>query len=187
MAEPFSIATGALQVASAGVKLATTLYTYSETVWNADKRIKAIASDVSITANVLRELGDLLEKDQSEKLCSANAISTADAALKGCKDAFDEVDEAIKGSLKPNGSGKKTLSVAARFAWPLKQNKMMTLGANLDRLKSTLLLMLNVLTYARKLSLTKYGCKTTLAKRTLTSYQTSPGRKRATSGQAADQ
>ena len=59
MAEPFSIATGAIQVAGAGLQLAKTLHDYLSTVKNAHKHIKAIATEVRLTSSVLEHLGAL--------------------------------------------------------------------------------------------------------------------------------
>ena len=55
------------------------------------------------------------------------------------------------GSGKAKGKGGKVvLSAMEKLKWPFLQPKVQELRANLERLKSTLVLMLNVLTYARK-------------------------------------
>ena len=48
MADPFSIATGAVQVAGAGIQLAKTLDEYLDCVKSARKHIKAIAVEVRL-------------------------------------------------------------------------------------------------------------------------------------------
>lgn len=157
-----------VQIADTGIKLSITLYTFAETVLTADKSIKEIASDVSLTSSVLEELGQNLKKDQKSRLCSENAVKTAEGIVKECAAIFNEINgtlettlEKIKpraGSEKANGRdgayGGRKLPVAAyeRLKWPFLQPKMQLLRSNLDRLKSTLVLMLNVITYARKVS-----------------------------------
>ena len=149
MAEPFSIATGAIQVAGAGLQLAKTLHDYLGTVKSAHKHIKAIATEVRLTSSVLEYLGALLNENEAEKLCSKNIATDAKAAFQGCKDAFHDVDDAFKVLAKPNADGTKSVSVAGRLSWPFKKGKFEALQANLERLKTTLLLMLSVLGYAR--------------------------------------
>lgn len=152
-----------VQIADTGIKLSITLYTFAETVVTADKSIKEIASDVSLTSSVLEELGQNLKKDQKSRLCSENAVKTAEGIVKECGVIFKEINETLTTTLnkiKPPAKDKdgthagKKMAVAAleRLKWPFLQPKMQLLRSNLDRLKSTLVLMLNVITYARKVS-----------------------------------
>jgi hypothetical protein len=177
MADPLSITASVLGVAGAGIKLATTLYAYSDTAFKADRSVRTIAADVSLTASVLSELGTLLQTDSADHLISVTALDTTGRTVKGCKECFEEIDEAI-GKLLGEGKPRKKdenenenekrrgansgansgarqpsgMSVWKRMKWPLMEPHMRLLQSNLDRLKSTLLLMLNVITYARKLS-----------------------------------
>jgi hypothetical protein len=147
--EPFSIATGALQVAGAGLQLAQTLYSYLDTVKNAHKHIKAIAVEVKLTSSVLEHLGTLLEDSDTEKLCSKNIVSDAKTAFRGCEDAFRDVDSTFKAIVTTQSETARGVSLSGRLAWPFKKGKLETLQANLERLKTTLLLMLSVLGYAK--------------------------------------
>ena len=58
-------------------------------------------------------------------------------------------DSAAGGKVKRKG--KVVLNAVEKLKWPFLQPKMELLRGNLERLKSTLVLMLNVLTYARGL------------------------------------
>ncbi|KAK5173453.1 uncharacterized protein LTR77_002134 [Saxophila tyrrhenica] len=150
MAEPFSLATGAIQVAGAGLQLAKTLYEFIDTVKTAHKHINTIAVEVKLTSSVLQHLGTLLKDHESEKLCSAAIVADAGSAFKGCGDAFREIDEAFRPMIRQASSRATGLSISALWAWPLKKGKLETLQANLERLKTTLLLMLSVVSYARE-------------------------------------
>jgi hypothetical protein len=145
--DPLTICTSVLSLAGAGIKLSTTLYTYSETAFRADRSVKEIAQDVSLTASVLRELGTLLEQDRKDNICSNNALTTANETVDSCKAVFDE----INGALDKAMSGKTKMGGIQRLKWPLLEPKMKLLQGNLERLKGTLLLILNVVTYARKI------------------------------------
>lgn len=149
MVEPFSIATGAIQVAGAGFQLAKILYDYLNTVKNAQKHIKAIATEVRLASSVLEHLSALLGEHETEKLCSKNITSDAKAAFCGCEDAFREVEETFKVLIMPQREGSKAVSLSGRLSWPFKKGKLEALQANLERLKTTLLLMLSVLGYAK--------------------------------------
>ncbi len=152
MADPFSVIASTVSVASAGIALSTTLYTFAETAYRADKTVKDIAQDVSLTSAVLHELGHLIEQDSKARLCSESALSTADQAIKGCGNVFTEINFILSKSLKRVGSGgKNTVSTFGKLKWPFMEKKMELLRSNLERLKTTLLLLLNVLSYARKL------------------------------------
>ncbi|KAJ9638325.1 hypothetical protein H2199_007012 [Coniosporium tulheliwenetii] len=134
MADPFSVVASIVGIAGAGIQLSTTLYTYAETAFYADKSLQDIARDVSLTSSVLGQLGELLKQDKQAKLCSEIALKTADEAVTGCRAVFTEIDTALQKSLKKTGDGKSAVSKLQRLKWPC-----------------TLLLMLNVLAYAKKL------------------------------------
>lgn len=150
MGEPFSIAASAIQVAGAGLSVAKTLHAYVQEVKSAHKHVKAVAVEVKLTSSVLEHLGALLNENEAEKLCTKNVVTDAQDALSGCKDAFNEIDNTFKALVKAQPEGTRTVSTTARFAWPFKKGKLEALQANLERLKSTLLLMLSVLSYARE-------------------------------------
>lgn len=156
MAE-LGIIASVVQIADLGVRLSLRLYTFGETVASADKSIISIAKDVSLASSVLRELGKTLEKDQEPRLCSENAFQTADAIVKECLEVFRSMDKALAKSmsrLESQDGARRTITGAAldRLKWPFVQPKMELLRSNLERLKSTLLLMINVIIYARQVA-----------------------------------
>jgi hypothetical protein len=65
-------------VACVGVKLSTTLYTFSETVATATDSTKSIAKDVSLTIAVLEELSSNLKHDEQVRLYSGAALKTVE-------------------------------------------------------------------------------------------------------------
>ena len=154
MAEILGAASGVLSVAEVGFSLASTLYKYASSVKGAENELKAIAKDVELTSKVLKQTHEQLQKDRDQKLCTVEAIDVTSDVLEGCRDAFQEVDVELKRSIKTGVGGKSTLSITSRLRFPLKSNKMELLRANLEKLKTTLLLMLSVLAYGRKISST---------------------------------
>ncbi|KAK5465341.1 hypothetical protein LTS15_001904 [Exophiala xenobiotica] len=151
-------------IARAGIKLAVTLHNFSETVTTAHTEIKSIANNVSLTASVLHELGVKLDQDDDDddddeghQLYSSSATGTARDAARECESVFREINVIITKAMQSaaergvkNGKA-PALSPLERMKYPFLQPKMELLGGNLERLKSTLVLLLNVLSYARDL------------------------------------
>lgn len=155
MAE-LAIVASIIQIADVGLRLSLKLYTISETIARADKTIVSISKDVSLTASVLRELGHHLEKDQEAKICSENAVKTAEQIVQECLKVFHEIDGILeKHTTQTTPEGKSTHrwaeTVAGRMKWPFLQRKVQLLISNLDRLKATMMLMLSVIAYAKHL------------------------------------
>ena len=158
MAE-LGIVTSIIQIAEVGLRLSLRLYSFGSTAASVDNAIVAISKDVSLTSSVLQELGAHLRKDRDAPICSDNAIKTAEEIGQECLHVFQELDGALEKSLKRLGigagreKGRWISSVRERLRWPLLQPKMELLRSNLDRLRVTLLLMLNVMIYARQCAL----------------------------------
>ena len=145
-----------VQVADVGLRLSLRLYTFGETVASADRSILAISKDVSFTSSVLKELGRVFEDDK-ERIHSDNATKTAEAVVQECSNVFQEMENLLLKRvphLKPGCMDKKARAKAMleRLRWPVMNGKIELLNCNLDRLKTTLTLMLNVIIYAQQVS-----------------------------------
>ncbi|OCK77813.1 hypothetical protein K432DRAFT_445075 [Lepidopterella palustris CBS 459.81] len=132
-----------IQVAETGLKLSKTLYQYAETVATADKRIKDIAKDVELTSFVIDELSHIFKQDQTAALLSKNAINTAQETVRECSTVFTVMDTALK-KTKRNTFG--------RLMLPFREPKLELLRTNIERLKTTLQLLMQVLTHAHQVA-----------------------------------
>jgi hypothetical protein len=150
MADPLSICASVVSLAGAGLKLSTTLYTYSATAFKADKELRDIAENVSVTSSVLVQLGRVLEEDKKAKLCTDSALKTTESVAERCKSVFQELDVALQKSLSKSRDGK--MSTVQKMKWPFLEPKIKLAQSNLESIKSTLLLMLNVVSYARNVA-----------------------------------
>lgn len=135
-------------MAGAGYQLAKTLYTCAKSIKNAEKEIGMIAVEVKLTSTVLESLAGVLADGDITSLCSETLRSDARGAMDGCKGAFDELNRALKSTLEGRKDGRILFSKRAR--WPITKTKMATLQSYLERLKTTLMLMLDVLSLASK-------------------------------------
>jgi hypothetical protein len=132
-----------IQVAGAGLKLSKTLYEYADTVASADDRIKKIAKDVELTSWVIDELGDIFKGESTATLLSKKAARTADETVRECYNVFTELDAALKKTKK---------NTLGRLMLPFRETKMDLLRSHIDKLKSTLQLLMIVLTHAHQVA-----------------------------------
>jgi hypothetical protein len=80
------------------------------------------------------------------KLCKTETLTTTKSIADECQASFQELDDVIRKYVE---SGR--LRLVDRPKWPYVEKKVNLLRANLERLKSTLILMLEVLKYARRI------------------------------------
>lgn len=146
MAEIIGLVASVVQLADAGLKLSSALYQYADGVATADRRIKNIANEVKLTSFVIQELGGIFEQNKTANLISGNAIITAKETIKECDTVFTE----IKVIVDKTKSGKM-----GRFMLPFRDNKIELLRSQIDKLKSTLQLLMQVLIFAQQVSSNK--------------------------------
>lgn len=145
------------QLADFGFRLSLKLFTFSKAVASADSSIKDISNDVSFTSTVLKELCQILQDDESH-VVSENAVEATSQTVKECLVIFEQLNEALDkslanlGMLENKGKANRGKVALEKLKWPFKQNKMELLRSNLDRLKASLTLMLQVLSYAQDIS-----------------------------------
>ncbi|KAK5102697.1 mitogen-activated protein kinase kinase kinase [Lithohypha guttulata] len=146
--EILGIAAAVLQIAELGGKLSVKLFTFSRKVENAHSSISSISKDIAATGAILQQLSSVLKKDEDLRLCSQEAIETARSLVSDCRKIFTDLDEALgTGSL----SNKYIASLRDRLRYPFLEPHIDLLQANLERLKSSLVVILNVLIFAEQL------------------------------------
>jgi hypothetical protein len=146
--EILGIAASVLQIAELGGKLSVKLFVFSRKIKKADKSIDSISQDIAATGAALQQLGNELAKDEHLRLCSQEAISTAQRLVDDCNKVFLELDNALDGGISNNTlvQGWKQ-----RLKYPFLEPQIELLRSNLERLKSSLVVMLNVLIFAGQL------------------------------------
>lgn len=139
MAEVVGLVASVIQVAGAGLKLSQTLYQYADGVATADRRIRDIAKDVKLTSLVIDELGNVFKQDETARLISRSAVTTAEETMKECSTVFSEIDTMLAKSRK---------GTMGRLMLPFRDKKIELLRSHIDKLKSTLQLLMQVLVHA---------------------------------------
>lgn len=151
MAEVLGTISAALQVAELGGRLSVKLCTLAHKFKNADKALRSLSNEVALTCSVLRQLGDSLRQDDLVSLYSPDAFATAQDVLEECKKVFKDLESEIE-QQHPDPSSKSRMERATRKIWFLmNEPRLDAVAGNLERLKSTMLLMLNVVIYAGQL------------------------------------
>ena len=111
-----------------------------------------MSNDLSHTSTVLKELSRIIRSDESH-IVSETAFQATKQAVTECLSVFEQLNDALDKSLSnlgilDTGEGKKKAKretiALEKLKWPFKQSKMEILRSNLDTLKTSLTLMLQV-------------------------------------------
>ncbi|KAF3393769.1 hypothetical protein F1880_005148 [Penicillium rolfsii] len=137
-----------VQIADLGGRLSVKLCTFCHKFKHADKALRYLSKDVALTCNVLRQLGDSLGQDDLACLYSPDAFETAQDVLKECEQVFQELDSAIEQHYPDPQSHSRIDKMTRKIKFLMNESHLDTVAGNLERLKSTMLLMLNVVIYA---------------------------------------
>ena len=144
--EILGVVAAALQVAELGSRVSVKLCTLCHRTRHADTVINGLSKEVALTCNVMRQLGASLKEDKDAHLYSAEACSTAETVLDECQKVFDEINEIIDVSTRSSFR-----RIAFVLAEARRDSNLTVLRSNLEKMKSTMLLMLNVIIYAGQL------------------------------------
>lgn len=146
--EILGIAASVLQIAEQGAQLSVKLFVFSRKIKNVDKSIVSISRDIAATGAVLQQLGHELGRDEHLRLCSDEAVATAQDLVSDCKKIFWELTDTLDGGCSGNTV---VLGWKQRLKYPFLEPQIELLRSNLERLKSSLAVMLNVLVFAGQL------------------------------------
>lgn len=155
--EILGLAASVIQIAELGGKLSVKIFTFTRKVKNANKTIDALSQEIAVTGAVLKQLGETLNKDDSVKVCSQGAIDTAKKLVSDTEKVFKNLDKLLDVEEKSSNKFRKAVTLK-RLKFPFLEPEIEQVQANLERLKSSLLVILNVLIFAGQLR--KYVCLT---------------------------
>lgn len=140
MADPITaigLAASVVQIAGTGLKISKEIYVYNQSVKDVDKRLRDIAKHVEFTSNIISELGSLFGSEKTVALISENAVRTANGVVRECEGVFLNLDGLMKKGLR------------RKVFFPFREAKIDLLSANLERLKSSLCLLVQVVVHAQ--------------------------------------
>ncbi|GAD97034.1 hypothetical protein NFIA_049990 [Paecilomyces variotii No. 5] len=147
--EIIGIAASIIQIADLGAKLSVKLCEFYRQIKVANQSLQSLSSDVALTCNILRDLGENLKQDEETQLWSSGAFRTAQEVLKECELVFTHIRNTIEAQVQEQDPSRNRFSRAFRkVGIALIERDLDMLKGNLDRLRSTMLLLLNVIMYA---------------------------------------
>lgn len=147
--ESLGIAASLIQIADAGANLSIRLFTFYRQIKTVNKSIQNLSSDVALTSTIMRQLAENLHRDEQEetRLCSEEAFQTAEDILGQCRSVFKEIEGAIERS-EPESGKSRLRDITGRVKNALMEPDFNILMGDLERLKSSMLLLLHVIMYA---------------------------------------
>jgi hypothetical protein len=145
MADAFSAAVGSILIAELGISLATKLYQYAKDVRSSPVDIRAIALEIEVTCDVLKQTDGQLGGHTPGGIATASARDSAKRTLEGCWRTFRRIDGFFTSIVKVGVSGAVTIPRNVRLIWPMRSGGLKDLLASLERHKTALLLILAVL------------------------------------------
>jgi hypothetical protein len=162
--EILGIAASVIQIADAGARLSQKLFVFTRKVKSADRTIQDISNEIAATGAALRELGEALSEDKYATLGSRHSIDQTSQIVADCWKVFSDINESIGGDKIVKGteaSNEKSSNVIAkfnkpsftfkqRFMFPFIEPQINMLRTKLESLKSSLVLMLQVLLLAEQ-------------------------------------
>ncbi|KAL8709153.1 MAG: hypothetical protein Q9220_006033 [cf. Caloplaca sp. 1 TL-2023] len=159
-----SAAGGILAIAAAGLQTSVKLISFAHHVGNAPERIRYIATDVSLTASILQQLGELMKQspgeDERANVFSEGGLVSTQTSANTCREIFKALEEALKQASQQIRTSrivageKVVLSRVETLKWPFLQPKFDVLRTELSNARATLMLILQVasLAYTRKMA-----------------------------------
>ena len=142
------VVSSVLEISDLAAKVSVRLLTLSRKIKDATKPIEALSKDIASTGAVLHQLGRQLKKDEGVRVGSSNLAVTVDDLVEECGKVFESIDKALDG----NTSGcKAILGLQYYVQFASLEPEIALLETNLERLRTPLALMLNVLIYAEQL------------------------------------
>lgn len=147
-AEIIGLAASVIQIAELGGKLSVKIFTFARKVKNANKTIDALSQEIAVTGAVLQQLGGTLSDNKSVKVCSQEAIDTAKKLVSDTEKVFRSLEKLLDNDEKSSSKFRVNLK---RLKFPFLESEIEQVQANLERLKSSLLVILNVLIFAEQL------------------------------------
>ncbi|KAJ5690634.1 hypothetical protein N7462_005026 [Penicillium macrosclerotiorum] len=144
--EALGIAASIIQVADLGTKLSIQTFSFYRRVKNANEFVQLLSNEIALVSAILRELGDNLKEEESCKLCSDEVLRTLGSVMHQCRDVFKQIQNMIGNNEQPEKS--RFQQVTGKFRLVVLEPSLDRLRTKLERLKSTMLLLLNVILYA---------------------------------------
>ncbi len=114
--------------------------------------IHSISKSVTLFSLMLKQVGQALQA--SDSVHSSEALETAQEISNECQMVFDEIKEMLDKVTSRKADGSSSPSIQQRFRWCFKKGRVQYLLAQLESLKMSLLVMLQILQLGKLMTMT---------------------------------
>ncbi|KAG9596828.1 hypothetical protein KCU98_g15376, partial [Aureobasidium melanogenum] len=142
MADPFSIAVSVGGLVSLGIQLVQGLSQYAGSALDSKGRIKAISTDIDITVQVVQTLDTTIQDEANRAMMKDDAARLIQETIAQCRDIFTKIQSTLP---EYSAAGPRKRHV---IIWPFIEPKLDLLRGNLEKLKTSLQLLMNVIILA---------------------------------------
>ena len=143
-------------VAGAGFRLALILHAVGLDIGNADVDILKVAKGVSLFSLMLKQVGLTLEA--AESVASESAVDTAIELKDQSEMVFTEIQAMVDTVRKKDVKGNyKSITVMQRVKWCFKKQRVQYLLGQLESLKLSLSVMLQILQLGKLIADSRYA------------------------------
>ena len=139
-------ATAILAVAQLGISLSNTLIAYVGEVQDAPFRIQRIGNEVLTTSERLKDIGELVDKNDQTRIFSDEGVHSAVRCSEECRKILSELKSILsKGGWHQWSKGQDKdeidTSLFSTLWWPFLKTKLEVPRAELERIKIDLMLL----------------------------------------------
>ncbi|KAG9546811.1 hypothetical protein KCU71_g16763, partial [Aureobasidium melanogenum] len=142
MADPFSIAVSVGGLVSLGIQLVQGLNQYAGSALDSKGRIRAISTDINLTVQVVQTLDTTIQDEANKATMKDDAARLIQETIAQCRDIFTKIQSTLP-EYSATGPRKRDVII-----WPFIEPKLDLLRGNLEKLKTSLQLLMNVIILA---------------------------------------
>ena len=132
-----------IQVAGTGFRLSLLLNGVASEIASADQDVRNVAKGISLFSLMLKQVGKTMEEGRA--IASQQAIDTATEIKDQSEKVFEEIRGMVELSHARDDYGTRSITVVERVKWCFRKNKVQYLLGQLESLKLSLSIMLQIL------------------------------------------
>ena len=152
---PSSIVASMIQVAGAGFRLSLLLNAVATEMAHADHDIRNVAKDVSLFSLMLKQVGKTIEGGKT--IASQSAVDTATEIKEQSEKVFEEIKGMVDFTQGRDEKGHvRSITRVERLKYSFKKQKVQYLLGQLESLKLSLSIMLQILQMGQTIATTRY-------------------------------
>ena len=154
MPSPHSIIASIIGVAGAGFRLSLVLNAVGAQISNAECDIHNIAKGISLFSLMLKQVGKTMEEGRT--VATQSAMDTATEIRDQSQVVFDEIKNMVDLAQGRDENGHiRSITISQRVKWCFKKQKVQYLLGQLESLKLSLSIMLQILQMGKAIAATR--------------------------------